>query len=206
MHVFEKQRVALRYWLLGAGHDRAYRALHYAATFHTGLRKDKQTPEFAHQVWIASHLRTLPVPAAEMDVLIASALLHDTPEDADVGFPEINRLFGPEVSETVRLLTKMHRGVRIPDEHYYQALSESARAMTIKGVDRLHNITSMVGVFTQAKQVAYMEEVDRLILPALHRARQAAPEWEPALQNISVNLKDRLALIRAIHEAEGQAA
>ena len=57
---FDKVYVALRYWLHGKSYYKALNAMSFATLYHTGVRKDNITPEFHHQISIASYLRTLP--------------------------------------------------------------------------------------------------------------------------------------------------
>lgn len=199
---YKKLRVALYYYLLGAKHLRAARALTYGESLHTGLRKDGVTPEYAHQVEIASFVRTLPLPEGCMESALILSLLHDTPEDKDVGFEEIGRLFGAEAADLVDRLTKKFRGVEVPKETYFSRLAENPVSAVVKGADRLHNIGSMVGVFTREKQKRYIAETREWHLPMLKVARRNFPQFEPAFENIKLSLLSRIALIEAIHQAE----
>ena len=59
MTKYEKLFISLRYWLHGRNYMKAAEALHFAACYHQGLRKDGATPEFEHQLTITHYLRTL---------------------------------------------------------------------------------------------------------------------------------------------------
>jgi len=196
---YEKQRIALYYFLMGAKMYRPMKAMTYAEGLHPGFRKDGQTPAFAHQVWIANMLRTLPLQEATMEEVLTLAFLHDTREDRGISFEEIERLFGLDIAEGVDRLTKKFRGHHVSQEIYFQRLAEHEAACLTKGVDRLHNIASMHGVFHEDKQKSYIEETIACHLPMLKQARRLFPHHEAAFENIKQNLLGRIELIQPIH-------
>ena len=104
----------------------------------------------------------------------------------------------------VRLMPKVYRGVKVPEATYLHGLEQDPLAALAKGVDRLHNLSSMVGVFTRAKQVGYIEESEAWHLPMLKQAQRRGPALDAAFENVKLNLRSRITLIRAIHEAEDQ--
>lgn len=199
----EKTRIALYYFMLGRGYHVSCRAMTYAEGLHNGLRKDKVTPEFAHQVWIANFLRTLPVDGGILETTLAVAFLHDTSEDKDVAFSEVSDNFGPDVADGVDRMTKVFRGEKVNSEIYFRRLGETSVSALVKGVDRLHNLSSMVGVFTIEKQRAYIAETRAWHLPMLKVARKRFPELEAAFENIKQSLNSRIDLIEAIHAGMG---
>lgn len=201
----EKERIALRYWLLGRNYLAAAKAMQQAETLHSGFRKDGVTPEFAHQIWIANYLRTLPIPEQFLETLLIAAFFHDSAEDCDFPFEEIERNYGHDAGRLVRAMTKVYRGVKVPEATYFLGLENDPLAALGKGVDRLHNLSSMVGVFTRVKQEGYIDESETWHLPMIKKAQRKGPELEAAFENVKQNLRSRIALIRAIHEAEDQA-
>ena len=198
---FEKQLAALRYWFSGRGYYLALDAMEYASRFHTGTRKDGLTPEFQHQLSIAHHLRSLEKNLMFAEETLAAVFLHDVPEDFDIGFEEIESRFGPRIKNAVMLLTKKHRGTEKAKEGYFKAMAEDPIASLVKGGDRVHNIQSMVGVFSQEKQKKYMEEAEGYIIPMLKDARRKFPRQEAAYENIKFFMASQIDLIRAIHAA-----
>lgn len=202
----EKERIALRYWMLGRRYLDASRAMEQAETLHPGFRKDGVTPEFSHQIWIANYLRTLPVPETVMETLLIAAFFHDAAEDCDFPFEEIERNYNVDAARIVRAMTKIYRGVKVPEATYFLGLERDPLAALAKGVDRLHNLSSMVGVFTRAKQEGYVVESETWHLPMIKRAQRRGPELEAAFENVKQNLRSRISLIRAIHQAEDQPA
>ena len=202
---FTKREIALRYWLLGRQYHRAVKAMAFNQALFTGKRKDGFTPEFDHHISQAQYLRTLP------DLLFpeetfCTIFFHDTPEDKDVSIDEIFNLyrnspeFAKRLSDATWRMTKTYRGVKRDEQDLFDEMARCPIASIAKGCDRIHNIQSMVGVFTREKQDAYMEEVERLFLPMLKKAEQNFPEQEAAYQNIRTVLKNQLALIRASRE------
>jgi (p)ppGpp synthase/HD superfamily hydrolase len=199
MDRYQKLFIALRYYLLGKEYYSALKALDYGQTHHTGLRKDGKTKEFQHQVEIALFLTTLKNLKNE-EVALTSALLHDVVEDYDVSPEEIKSMFGSEVSEIVWLLTKKYKNQEKEKKQYFEDLAKNPIASIVKGSDRIHNVQSMVGVFSTEKQKSYIKEVEDMFLPMIKRAKYFCPEQSAAYFNIEHMLKSQIELIKAIHK------
>lgn len=197
---YQKLKIALRYWIQGRAETDpkwalALEALEFAATYHTGERKNG-SPELLHQIEIAHYLRTLERHLLHPVETLCCALLHDVCEDYDVGFDEINRRFGDKVAGPVELLTKAHRGAKKNIESYYDELAKDACASIVKGADRLNNHSSMPGAFTFQKQLAYMEETQAWVLLMLKKARRQHPLQEAAYENCKIALTSQIAMLR----------
>ncbi len=191
---YDKIRMALRYWLFGKEYYSAIKAMEFAAKYHTGTRKDGVTPEFYHQLSIASYIRTLPgliYPEATM----ATSFLHDVIEDYGVSVSEIDRRFGKQISFSVSLLSKKRDGYTIENAPYYSNICDNAIASIVKGADRIHNFQTMVEVFNIEKQEQYIEDCKIGILPMVKKARRKFPEQEPAYENIKHVLLSQIGLI-----------
>jgi (p)ppGpp synthase/HD superfamily hydrolase len=198
----DKLAISLRYYLIGCKYFQALKAMEFAAKFHTGTRKDGKTPEFSHQMLIVQYLRTLHSGLLEPEDTFSCGFLHDTPEDYDVGFDEIENKFGVRVTKSVRLVTKKYRGTTVPEQYYYEQIGEDSIASVVKGGDRNQNVSSMVGVFTREKQLSYVEETEKLTLPMLKKARRNFPEQESVYENEKLLLNSQIALIRKINEVQ----
>ena len=199
---FSKLRISLRYWMLGKSESdpawlRPLMALEYAEKLHCGTRKDGYTPEFAHQLEIAHHLRTFSQICRSPDQVIACALLHDVCEDHDIGFEEIEQRFGRDIARSVRLLTKKHRGKHIEPEIYFSSIAEDPVAALVKIADRIHNLSSMGNVFTPQKQLDYCAEADLRFLPMLKTAKRNFPDLEGVFENLKTTLCLQIKLCRA---------
>lgn|GEM_PF-878653 len=193
---YDKLSGALAYYMTARGYARGLEALEYARGFHRGRRRDGLTPEFQHQVEIALHLTTLKdLPDEEQTLIVA--LLHDVVEDYDVAPEEIARRFGPDVSRRVWLLTKVYRGEKKDPDAYFDAIARDPIASLVKGADRVHNLQSMVGVFSLDKQREYADEAEFRFLPMLKDAERRFPQHGAAYRSLRHMLKSQLALIRA---------
>jgi len=121
-------------------------ALVYSSIKHQHqTRKDtEQTPYIIHPIGVANHLLTLGN-VREADILIG-ALLHDTVEDTDASFEEIELIFGKRIERIVREVTddkslpKMERK-RLQIEH---APHKSREAALIKLGDKLYNLNNLL--------------------------------------------------------------
>lgn len=196
-----KHFIAMRYWLLGKEYYTALDALEYAAQLHTGVRKDGTTREYTHQLAIGRYTRSLCSSLEFPEATLATVFLHDVCEDYSVGLEEIEARFGALVSQAVWLMTKKFRGYRKPDSEYYREIVENKIASITKGADRIHNIQSMLGVFTEEKQQEYIHETQTYIIPALKAARRKFPRQEPAYENIQHVLLSQIELLQAVHRA-----
>lgn len=207
----QKRLIALRYWLSGKGFHLALDALHFASLYHTGTRKDGLTPELDHQVSIALYARTLPVPDEDVEKLIVVILLHDvredysSPEQVPEGLPPVSEQaialrFGADVSRDIELLSKVTHGVKKDSAIYFAQLRETWRACLVKLLDRLHNLSTMQGAFSPKKQVEYVAEARRDILPLARHARRAFSRYEPAFENVKLGIGLQIALLDKLNE------
>jgi (p)ppGpp synthase/HD superfamily hydrolase len=199
---YTKQFIAMRYWLLGRNYFLALDALEYASKLHTGKRKDGKTKEYFHQLSIGRYVKSISTSLEYPEETLATVFLHDVCEDYDIGFEEIESRFGGEVSQAVQLMTKKFRGYRKPDAEYYREITGNKVASVTKGADRIHNIQTMVDVFTYEKQKEYIQETEQYILPAIKEARRRFPKQESAYENIRHVLVSQIELLRAVHRAQ----
>ena len=202
MENYIKSRTALRYWLLGRKYIKAVEAMDFALKYHDGLRKDKVTPEFQHQIYIGNFARVYETLLIYPEETFASIFLHDVMEDYNISSHEINSRFGEIVKDAVNKLTKEHRGIKKAPENYFSEISNCPIASVIKGIDRVHNIHTMVGVFTHEGELKYLKETEDYIIPALYRARHIFHQQEAVYENLKQYLMLALNLIKVIHEKE----
>ena len=201
MEKFDKLRISLRYWLQGVAFAnesflKCIDAMDYAESFHKGFRKDGITKEFEHQLVIAHYVRTLSKTIDNVPDTICAALLHDVCEDYDVPFVEISNKFGSVVADAVEKLTKVHRGNKKNIEEYFNKISECSIASICKGADRIHNLQSMNGVFTDEKKQKYIEEAETFIIPCIKTARRNFPSQELAYENIKLIMDSQIDLLK----------
>lgn len=199
---FIKKRIALKYWLLGKEYFKAVEAMEFSSKFCIGFRKNGKTPEFEHQISIASFLRSLLIHLIYPEDTITTVFTHDLEEDYNVFSKELEQRFGVRVATANGYLTKRKKGVIKEKEFYFGEMSNCPIASIIKPSDRLHNIRTMLGVFTIEKQKEYIEETEQCILPMLKQAKKNFPRQEMAYENIKDVLLNQIDLIKAIHESK----
>lgn len=200
-----KPYIALRYYLLGSKNHIALQAMEFGAKYHTGLRKDGVTPEFFHQIGIANYLRTLLNHLDFPQETVAAAFLHDVHEDYQVSIEDLTFAFGSDISEAVRLLSKVRlnsQGVatKVSPKDYYTEMASNPIASLVKGADRINNQGSMLGAFNTEKQKEYIEETKEHILPMLKTARRTFTYQDGAYENIKFVLGSQIEMIEAIHK------
>jgi len=122
------------------------RALDFAAVKHRNQRRKNQeaSPYINHPITIANLLWN----AAQVTdpVVIVGAILHDTVEDTDTTFEEIEQEFGKEVQSLVQEVTDdkslpKQKRKQLQVEH---AAHLSQRAKLIKLADKISNLQDMI--------------------------------------------------------------
>lgn len=109
-------------------------------------------------------------------ITIAAALLHDTIEDSDSTYDEIENLFGAYVAKIVDGVTKINRLNFSTDSEQIAAnqrkilvgLSSDVRVLIVKLADRLHNMRTLY-VLSEAKQKRKAKETLEILTPVAHR-------------------------------------
>lgn len=171
-HMDKKSR--LEKYLESKDYPLSVKALHFAAEYHTGTRKDGVTPEFDHQVSIVRFITKLP-DLIYPDATCAVGFLHDVSEDYSIPFSEISKQFDTNVGRAVNLVTKKFDGVMRKEDKLFQVMAKHPIASVVKGVDRVHNQSTMKP-FDQDKKNSYLKFSDDMIIPMLLEAQKNFPE------------------------------
>lgn len=145
-------------------------ALEFAKKQHFGkTRKASDLKYVCHPILVA-YLCTLLGLGPEV---AAIGLLHDVPEDTNTGFSSLPG--GQRVQDGVRALTIMKIK---PDEskndtkaRYFGRMDENIDALIIKLLDRLTNLSSMVGALSKESIEKNILETEAQLLPAVKRSR-----------------------------------
>ncbi|MEZ6005850.1 MAG: HD domain-containing protein [Planctomycetota bacterium] len=183
--------------LIDAGVERA---IVVALTAHAGQnRKGSTTPYVSHPLHVALCLQSL---GMHVDV-VQAGLLHDVVEDCDDWtLARLEAEFGPRVAAYVGELTE-DKG-RSWEERKQGAVSKvprmSAEAATIKGADKLHNLSTLVQALRAA---AHPDEVWRHFSRGPEQTLQLAEQLVAALQPrlpaaLASNLSAVLGELRAL--------
>ncbi|MBI5632596.1 MAG: bifunctional (p)ppGpp synthetase/guanosine-3',5'-bis(diphosphate) 3'-pyrophosphohydrolase [Nitrospirae bacterium] len=148
------------------------RAYHFSREAHCSQKRSEGSPYINHPLAVAYILADM-----KMDTLsIASGLLHDTVEDADVTMDDIKVIFGKEIAFIVKGLTKLAKvEFRTKQEAQAEnfrkmllAMSEDIRVMLIKFADRLHNMRTLQ-FLSEAKQQRIAAETLEIYAPIANR-------------------------------------
>ncbi len=194
---FEKDRTALKYYMIGRGYVKALKAMGFAEKIHRGFRKDGYTPEFYHQVGIALAITELKGLINEERCLVV-AFLHDVMEPPyNVARQVIVAEFGEEEADSVWRTTKKHEDLVKHTDDYLNEMAGDPCSSIVKGRDRNNNLQSMLGVFNVPKMKSYINDARNIFLPMLKTASKLFPEQHQAYQTISNNMKQQCHLLEA---------
>jgi len=161
---------------------------YHAGTFRNGgLDYDTHPVRVTHQL-LASGIRE--------DSIIAAALLHDVIEDCDISETQLRNDYGFS-NDTMVILSKVTKKKGYVEEAYYANISNNAGAILVKIADRLHNLSTMHGVFTNEKMIKYVEETYTYILPLCRTLKYEFPEYA----NASYLIKNQIETICEIYSS-----
>lgn len=212
----QKRRLVLRTDLRARRYWRALDAMALAEQYHVGTRKDGVTPEFDHQVTIALYVLTLAIPEEALEDLLCIILLHDIVEDysdpqkVPAGLPPmtiaiLHEKFGPVVSHNVELLSKVKNGIIKEGSYYFAQITTSWMAILVKLCDRMHNLSTMHGVFTRAKQIEYIREAVEDIIPLARYGSRHYGRYSAAFENVKFVMRLLVSLLDKLNAEPTQA-
>lgn len=206
---FEKLKIAMRYFLIGGAnasfdattrkkYSQAAAILEWAESVHCGKRKGGE-PEFIHQIQMAHLIRTYWMTLSEPIETLVACLVHDTAEDYPERLGELrafSELGEGAIQDSLRL-SKIRNGSKTVMDIYFSELAKCPRCSVVKGVDRINNLQSMLGVFKNEKQAEYIAEAREWISPMLKSARRSFPDQEGVYENIKLIMGSQMSLLEA---------
>ena len=147
-------------------------AFDYAYKKHFGVKRITGEDYINHPLNVAYILTDINADAE----CLAAALLHDTIEDTDSTFKEIEKLFGKSVALLVDGVTKINRLhfantgelMAANQRKILVGLSEDVRVIIIKLADRLHNMRTLY-VMPEEKQKKKAKETLEILTPVADR-------------------------------------
>ncbi len=157
------------------------RAYELAAKAHAGQRRASGEPYVSHPLATAHILADM-----GMDLpSVAAGLLHDVPEDTDVGLEVIRKEFGDEIAHLVDGVTKLSRieWRELEDEEaenlrkMFLAMAEDIRVVLVKLADRLHNMRTL-GALPPDKRTRVAQETLEIFAPLASRLGIWQIKWE----------------------------
>lgn len=149
------------------------RAYVFATQKHGDQKRASGDPYFSHPVEVAGILTDLRLDSAS----IATALLHDTIEDTDTSFEEIEELFGREIANLVDGVTKLSLLEGSSEgsaqaENFRKLLLATAsdvRILLVKLADRLHNMRTLHFIKSEPKRRRIAQETMDIYAPLAGR-------------------------------------
>ncbi len=150
------------------------KAFNLANEKHKMQKRSSGEPYIIHPVSVAKIVLDYGMDSSS----VIAALLHDTVEDTDLTLPEIETVFGQEITALVDGLTKLGKvPLDIKDKEEQQAenvrkmllaMSEDIRIIIVKLADRLHNIRTLNFVAPQKRRDKALETLE-IYAPIAHR-------------------------------------
>ena len=158
-----------------------WRAYEFGSHHHEGQKRRSGGSYFEnHCVEVAKILAEW-----NMDhITIIGGLLHDTIEDTEVNFEDIEKKFGADVANLVNGVSKLS-GIRFTSQKAKQAgnfmkmlisVAQDLRVIIIKFADRLHNM-STIEYLPRIKQHRTAIETRDVYAPLAHRLGMARVKW-----------------------------
>ena len=174
------------------GMTQTVKALPFARSCHSGqMRKDKTVPYIYHPLTVACHALSL---GLEDDSLVAACLLHDVCEDCGVLAADLP--VNEYIKEIVALVTKDRRFYEGDHAGYYQRLYQNPKAMLVKLLDRVHNVSGMVFGFDKKKLISYINETETVFYPMIQAAKIDYPQYKNALFLIKYQMRSTIETIK----------
>lgn len=170
----ERMHTYLRGYYSAMGWDDALRALAFAREKHGGQYRKSGEPYLIHPLTIACHAAALGI---RIEAVHVACLLHDVPEDCGVD-PMDLPVQDQHAKDAVRLLTHQ-KGV--PLDVYYAGIARDPIASLSKILDRCDNVSTMGGVFPDAKTLDYIKETEDYVMPLWRTTKDKWPEFGDAL-------------------------
>ena len=175
---------------------RVQAAYRVAERAHAGTSRKSGEPYISHPLAVAQILADL---GMDSDAVVAG-LLHDTVEDTDLTFADIERDFGVAVRRIVEGETKVSKltkmSSKLQDEQSENlrqmliAMTGDLRVIIVKLADRLHNMRTL-GSMPPEKQQRIARETLEIFAPLAHRLGIGQIKWE--LEDLSFQYLDPLA-------------
>ena len=169
------------------------------------MGETRKEPYASHCLDVCSTLIALDLPLErdELDILLATALLHDVLEDQPQKFPEggteFMSLYGidPRVLENVRVLTK-HQGATWEElEEYFHRICEDRLCLMVKLADRGHNSSSLY-VMKPERIRKYITEAKELVYKTASYGKMRYPEFSNGITILKSKIKSLINTAEAL--------
>jgi RelA/SpoT family (p)ppGpp synthetase len=149
------------------------KAYAFALKAHKNQKRDSGDPYLVHPVAVADILSDLKLDSAT----IATGLLHDTIEDTEITYENVESEFGKEVADLVDGVTKISEleGKIIENSKAENirklilATSKDIRVLLVKLADRLHNMRTLDSITSEVRKKRIAQETMEIFAPLADR-------------------------------------
>ncbi len=148
-------------------------AVEFAKVKHEGQVRSSGEPYYTHPLEVAGILADMKMDPAT----IITAILHDTLEDTNTTYEEIEKKFSPEVASLVNGVSKLTKiesqtveGKQAENfRKLLLAMSEDIRVLLVKLADRLHNMRTLHHIAKPEKRFRISRETLDIYAPLAER-------------------------------------
>ena len=157
---------------------------------HGDQKRESGDPYFSHPVEVAGILTELKLD----EPTIVTGLLHDTLEDTDATYEELQKLFGEEVAQLVDGVTKLSKLELTADqnkqaENFRKLLVATAndiRVLIVKLADRLHNMRTLHYIQDPSRKQRIAQETLEIYAPLA--GRMGIQSFREELEDLSFKM------------------
>lgn len=167
------------------------KAFNLASDHHLGQKRNSGEDYIIHPFNVALILAEMNMDTAT----IIAGLLHDTIEDTDVTYEDVQKDFGTEIADLVDGVTKLKK-LNYKNKQEKQAenirkmvlaMAKDIRVIIVKLADRLHNMRTLE-YMTDMKKVEKATETLEIYAPIADRLGMSKIKWE--LEDLSLRYLD----------------
>ena len=166
------------------------KALEYAIKYHGSQLRASGEPYYSHPVKVAEIIAKMKLDTAS----IVTALLHDTIEDTELTYEDVEKHFGSEIAKLVDGVTKLTK-IKFQELNVRQAenfrklllaTSDDIRVLLVKLADRLHNMRTIDYIVSDEKKRRIALETMEIYAPLAERI--GIQQIKTELQDISFRI------------------
>lgn len=175
------------------------RAYVFSMKAHGTQKRASGDPYFSHPLEVAGICTELKLDTPT----VVTALLHDTIEDTETTYDDIDRIFGKEIAALVDGVTKLSKlelqSERTKDAENFRkfvlAISDDVRVLLVKLADRLHNMRTLSHIPKPEKRQRIAQETMDLYAPlagriGMHELREELEDL--AFREINPDARDSI--------------
>ncbi len=153
--------------------DKLKKAYEFAESAHATQKRHSGDPYISHPIAVANILAELRLDGPT----ITTALLHDTIEDTNITYQDVESKFGKEIADLVDGVTKLskleNQGKEITLGENFRKLilatAKDIRVLLVKLADRLHNMRTISSISSDEKRMRIAKETMEIYSPLAER-------------------------------------